>query len=136
MITCFSMEYLDSIYNLGFEINPKYNVLYDEKSLNNDVNKTYLYVLKGKLVGFIHIQELVDEIDIIDIVIDNKYRNKGYASKLLKYIFNKYIGKKFVLDVNVNNIPAINLYNKHNFIEINRRKGYYSGTDAIIMEKK
>ena len=38
------------------------------------------------------------------------------------------------LEVNVNNIPAIKLYEKYNFEKVGLRKRYYYGTDdAIIM---
>lgn len=136
MITDFDNKYIDQVYILGKELNPKFDVLYDELSLNKDCNHTYLLVRGEKLIGFIHIQDLVDEIDIIDIIIDKTYRHKGYASKLLDYILDIKDSKKIILEVDVNNIPAINLYHKYNFIEINRRKKYYNGSDAIIMEKK
>ena len=47
-----------------------------------------------------------------------------------------YDDKKIILEVSDQNTSALNLYKKYNFIEINRRKGYYNGIDAIIMEKK
>ena len=136
MIIEFDKKYLENIYDLGTELNEKYRNLYDVSSLNKDVNKTYILLENNCFVGFIHIQELVDEIDIIDIIIDRNYRHNGYATKLLDYIFDINKDKKFILEVNVNNIPAINLYLKHGFIEIYRRKGYYNANDAIVMEKK
>jgi len=136
MIIEFDKKYLENIYDLGTELNEKYRNLYDVNSLNKDVNKTYILLENNYFVGFIHIQELVDEIDIIDIIIDRNYRHNGYATKLLDYIFDINKDKKFILEVNVNNIPAINLYLKHGFIEIYRRKGYYNANDAIVMEKK
>ena len=42
--------------------------------------------------------------------------------------------KDITLEVNVNNIPAINLYKKYNFKEVGIRKKYYNNSDdAIIM---
>ena len=55
---------------------------------------------------------------------------------LINHVINFAKGKKLILEVSEQNINAINLYKKHNFVEINRRKGYYNGIDAIIMEKK
>ena len=40
------------------------------------------------------------------------------------------------LEVRKDNIPAINLYKKHGFFEKAIRKGYYKGTDGILMEKE
>lgn len=136
MIIEFDKKYLFDIYKLGSLLNHNYSQLYDEKSLDCDVNKTFLCVINDKLIGFIHIQDLIDEIDIINIVIDNDYRRKGYASKLIEYVISYANSKKIILEVSENNINAINLYKKYNFNEINRRKGYYNGVDAITMEKK
>lgn len=136
MIVSFDNKYLDDIYELGSLLHDNYRNLYSEESLNNDVNKTFLIIDNNDLIGFIHIQDLIDEVDIIDIIIDVNYRNKGYASKLIDYVINYANGKKILLEVNENNTSAINLYKKYSFIEINRRTGYYNGQDAIIMEKK
>ena len=43
--------------------------------------------------------------------------------------------EKVLLEVRESNISAINLYSKCGFKEINRRKNYYDGEDAIIMER-
>ena len=136
MIIEFDRKYLFDLYKLGTLLNRDYSRLYDEESLNNGVNKTFLCVDDNKLIGFIHIQDLIDEIDIINIIISEENRRKGYASKLIEYVINYANNKKIILEVSDQNINAINLYKKYNFIEINRRKGYYNGIDAIIMEKK
>ena len=44
--------------------------------------------------------------------------------------------KSITLEVNKNNIPALNLYKKFNFNEVAIRKGYYNGIDGILMERK
>ena len=136
MITGFNSKYINEIYNLGNKLNNNYSNLYNEESLNTGVNKTFLYVINDQLVGFIHIQDLIDEIDIINIIINENYRRKGYASKLLDYVISISNNKKLILEVSSLNIPAINLYKKYGFEQINVRKGYYSGSDALIMEKK
>ena len=136
MIIDFDKKYLYDVYKLGSLLNRDYSRLYDDESLNNGVNKTFLYVLNDELIGFIHIQDLIDEIDVINIVINEENRRKGYASKLIEHVINYAKDKKIILEVSDQNTSALNLYKKYNFIEINRRKGYYNGIDAIIMEKK
>ena len=136
MIIGFNKKYLFDVYKLGSLLNHNYANLYDEQSLNKDVNKTFLYVDDDKLVGFIHIQDLNGEVDIINIVIDENYRRNGYASKLIEYVINYASNRPIFLEVNDQNTNALNLYKKYGFAEINRRKGYYNGIDAIIMEKK
>lgn len=136
MIIDFDKKYLYDVYKLGSLLNRDYSRLYDEESLNSGVNKTFLYVLNDEIIGFIHIQDLIDEIDVINIAINEENRRKGYASKLIEHVINYAKDKKIILEVSDQNISALNLYKKYNFIEINRRKGYYNGIDAIIMEKK
>lgn len=126
---------VNKIVNLGSLLNDNFCNLYNYDSLNTEVNKTYVIEDNDELIGFIHIQDLIDEIDIIDVVIKEEYRNKGHATKLFDYLFDIY-NKKFILEVNENNNKALNLYNKLGFKEISRRKGYYSGIDAIVMERK
>ena len=126
---------LIKVKELGSLLNKNFDKLYDYNSLNGEVNKTYVIEENNVVIGFIHIQDLFDEIDVIDVVIGEHHRNKGYATKLFEYILDIY-NKKFILEVNENNNKALNLYNKLGFKEINRRKGYYSGIDAIVMERK
>lgn len=136
MIKELDAQNVNDVIRLGLKLNPNFNKLYNYDSLNKEVNKTYIITTDDKLIGFIHIQDLVDEIDIIDIVIDDIYRRKGYGYKLIADILDKYKDKTFILEVSSDNIAAINLYKKLGFEEINIRKGYYNGVDAMVMEKK
>lgn len=136
MIVDFNVKYLSSVYNLGNNLNINYESLYNEESLNQGVNKTFVYNLNNDVVGFIHIQDFDDEIDIISVVIDEKFRNRGFASKLMDYVVNYSNGRKIILEVNGNNKAAIGLYKKYGFKDVGIRKGYYNGEDAIVMEKK
>lgn len=63
---------------------------------------------------------------------------KVFGSKLLEALINK--AKEtcifITLEVNVKNIPAINLYKKYNFKILGTRKKYYNNKfDAYIMTK-
>ena len=136
MIKELDINNVDKVINLGLKLNSNYSNLYDYESLNSGVNKTYTILDNNNIIGFIHIQDLIDEVDIIDIVIDEKYRRKGYGKSLINYILDFYKDKKVILEVSVDNEEAVNLYKSLNFSVINVRKGYYNGTDALVMEKK
>lgn len=136
MIKEFNSKYLDEVYKLGKIINSNFDNLYNEQSLNDGVNRTILYTINHNLIGFLHFQQIFDEIDIINLAIDVDYRNMGYATDLLNYLEKLSSGRRITLEVSEANNIAINLYRKCGFKEIGRRKGYYSGIDAIIMEKK
>ena len=119
---------------LGKLLNDNFANLYN---LNDELNRDYSIVLgyekEGKIVAFLHINLIQDEIDIINIVVAKEYRKQKIATKLLTYIINNYPNKKIILEVNEKNSNAYNLYLKMGFKENNRRKGYYNGDDAIIM---
>ena len=136
MIELLDVQNMGEITKLGIKLHENFTNLYNYESLMEDVNKTYVYKLNNIIIGFIHIQELIDEVDIIDIVIAEEYRRKGYGSKLLSYVLDMYKDKKFILEVSKDNSAAISLYHNNGFNDINVRKGYYNGIDAIIMEKK
>lgn len=79
-----------------------------------------------------------DYVDIINFGTHPDFRKQGYGNKLLDYAINyiKKIGfRKINLEVRVSNEPAIKLYTKLNFLEIQKRLNYYNDNeDAIMMQ--
>lgn len=138
MINNISIDYDEQFINVGLQVNDKFDKLFSLDSLLNDSNNIlYGYFDKDKLIGFIHLVKLVDELEIINIVVEKQYRNKGIGSKLLEYVINKIDGINNVfLEVNVNNEAAIKLYKKFNFEVINVRKKYYGNDDCYVMRKE
>lgn len=103
-----------------------------------NINSRYIIIkYKKEIVGFGGIRLIVDEANIMNIIIKKDRRGHGLGSKLLRELINisKNIhAKTITLEVNVNNIPAINLYKKFNFKVVGVRKKYYNNTDdALIM---
>ncbi len=87
--------------------------------------------------GFLLYSEIYDRIEINQIEVLTKYQQKHIASSLMEYLINIARGKQLsniTLEVKENNYKAINLYHKYNFVEVAKRKGYYNGIDAILME--
>lgn len=74
--------------------------------------------------------------DITNIAVAKNFRRKGVASSLLKTLLYNAKDKGVLtiyLEVRVNNLNAINLYEKHNFKRVGLRKKYYDdGEDALI----
>ncbi len=91
------------------------------------------------IAGFIIYSTILDEAEILNIVIDNERKGKGYGKYLLQEILNelKAKGIKTVfLEVGDNNSTAIYLYKKFGFKVYNRREKYYkNGEDAVLMKK-
>ena len=107
----------------------------NKESFNNDFLKVLVYeeeFIKGTLVY----QYLYDRIEIDYIIVDNKYRNLGIATKLLKYLENKHKNiDNITLEVRESNLTAIRFYLKNGFKEITKIKNYYRDEDGILMIK-
>lgn len=102
----------------------------------NAFNKILIYVENDKILGFIDYSKMYENMEINYIFVKEEYRNKGIASNLLKYIISNNDFLNITLEVNVNNVNAIKLYEKFNFKTISVRKGYYNGIDAYLMERR
>ena len=81
--------------------------------------------------GYLITYDSVDSLDIFEIAVDEKFRSRGIATKLLNSLNDE---RKILLEVSEKNTNAINLYIKNGFKVISKRKKYYlDGSDAIIM---
>lgn len=133
MISKLTKEEVQEVIQLGTMLNPNFSKLFHIENLNP--NETiYIYKENNINKGFIHIQNGLDIIDLLNIIVKPKYQNQGIGSVLLKYIINNQ-DKKIMLEVRSKNINAIKLYQKYDFKIINIRKNYYKDDDAIIMER-
>jgi [ribosomal protein S18]-alanine N-acetyltransferase len=88
--------------------------------------------------GVILIQ--TDECQLLNILVDEKYRRSGLASRLLNnmLMMSRQRGcDAMYLEVRVSNVAAIALYNKVGFIQVRVRKNYYRSDtgheDALIL---
>ena len=94
-----------------------------------------VYSLDEKDIGRVTIEDTSDTINIIDVYVEENYRRKGVATKILEFLFDKY-KVRFMLEVREDNTPAIKLYEKFGFVVIHKREKYYKDADALIMEAK
>lgn len=106
------------------------------KDMESDLKEIFVYEDENEVIAFVLLNKLEDQIEILDIIVDEKYRNKKIATNICEYIFSIY-NLNCYLEVNVNNYYAIKLYEKFNFKIINVRKKYYQNNDdAYVMERK
>jgi ribosomal protein S18 acetylase RimI-like enzyme len=96
---------------------------------------------RKKLIGFIiAIRDKSERVNMINFLIKSKFQNKGYGSYFLQKTINEIKNmngvKKIVLNVQISNLTAINLYEKFNFKKNpNILENYYqSGENAYLME--
>ena len=136
MIREYTLTDIDAINEIGKLIKEDFANVYKIAELNKDYAGIYVYLEDDKVLGFLQYENHFEITDIINIAVAEVSQNKGIGETLINYLVNNTSADKIMLEVRENNAPALNLYNKCGFIEINRRKKYYDGEDAIIMERK
>lgn len=111
-------------------IEETFNKIFNQ-DLKLNIYSNILIYKEDKILGFLIYDLIYDRCEIEYIGVLEEYRNKHIASKLMEYLIDKY--NNISLEVNVNNIKAINLYKKYGFKEVATRKNYYKNEDALLM---
>lgn len=99
----------------------------------------WLALKSSELAGFLYFWTVIDEFQIMDIAVTEKYRRQGVAETLLNKLISEASVKKFAitLDVRVHNTPALKLYEKLGFELVTVRKAYYgNGEDGLVLRIK
>ena len=131
-----------SLYEYYKAIEDDYEKKWEKKDFYSFIsNQHNIFILsQPEPVGFIKARIIKDEIEIISILTDKKFRKKGIGKNLINKLLRvakKNKTKHIFLEVSVENRIAINLYKKFNFNEIGKRKNYYNqngrSIDAYIM---
>jgi ribosomal-protein-alanine N-acetyltransferase len=125
-----------NIENVSYE-KPYWNQNMLFEVLTNKTDKRlWVYEVDNDVIGFIIDMRHKDEISLLNVAILKSLQGMGYGLKMLKKYIKSLPDKYFIyLEVNKNNIKALNLYTKLNFKKVSIRKSYYTdGGDAIIMQ--
>lgn len=113
------IPYCDSYKNEYISIHNKEGYWDGEKVLANIEDfYIYLYIQNQHLVGYIDLSKENDTNEIMDLWILPEYRNQGIGGLLLKKAIFANGDKRLVLTVDIDNAPAIHLYEKMGFEEI------------------
>jgi 2-amino-4-hydroxy-6-hydroxymethyldihydropteridine diphosphokinase/ribosomal-protein-alanine acetyltransferase len=106
-----------------------------------ELNNQYAYYLTvtnkaKKVLGFIGIWLVIDEMHIMTLAIDESARRQGLAEALMllgfKHSFLNRI-RTATLEVKANNIAAIKLYEKYKFKQQGMRPKYYADGQAALL---
>ena len=111
------------------------NMLFEVLANKTD-KRLWIYEVDNDIVGFIIDMKHKDEISLLNIAIHKCLQGVGHGFSMLKKYIKSLPGKYSIyLEVNKNNIKALNMYAKLNFEIISTRKSYYpDGGDAINMQ--
>ncbi len=106
-----------------------------KKEKLSDTDSIYNYYDGDKVLGYLEIRLVDGVIDIMNLFVNEEYRNNKIATSLMNEMINNEDYNKIMLEVNEKNNIAIKLYTKLGFKEISVRDRYYGEDTAIIMEK-
>lgn len=95
---------------------------------------------EGRLIGFLIYRNIGGDFEIVQLALNKAYQRQGLASMMIDYMIQDAQSShiEFIyLEVEMDNLPALNLYKKYGFEAIHQRKNYYGqGQNAIVMRKE
>lgn len=116
------------IENLSFKY-PKSEAVFRE-----DEHKYLVAKEDDRVIGYIGVEKILDEVHIINMAVHPDYRGQGIGKRLMQHVLNDE--DVFFLEVRVSNETAKNIYQRYGFKEISVRKCYYAdGEDAFVMRR-
>ena len=97
-------------------------------------------VEEGEICGYAGLSFAADEADLVNIAVAPEAHRRGVGSALLKELFcfaKKQGLARIFLEVRESNTGARELYARHGFAAVGKRKSYYMEPeeDAIVMVK-
>ena len=133
---------LDNIYDLESQ---SYDFPWTRNILKDCImNKydSYVATYNNIIVGYVISKVTSYESHVLNLTVNEKYRNNGIGSELLEMVIYKCKILKssiLLLETRLTNKSAMSLYEKHGFIKIGLRKDYYKTflgkEDAIVYRK-
>ncbi len=98
-------------------------------------NGFYGYYKDQEMVAVIEIKENEDSTHIQSLVVDPKFFRQGIAQNLISYLLDSFDSALYTVETGAANQPAIILYKKNGFVEIER---YYAEYDIkkVRFERK
>jgi len=90
------------------------------KDIKNSKTQFYGFIENECLAGVIEVTFIGNFLDIDSLTVDPNYFRKGIANKLISYVLEIFNFSEAIVETAVVNLPAINLYKKHGFVEFKR----------------
>jgi ribosomal-protein-alanine N-acetyltransferase len=105
----------------------------------NQVARCYVVRDGARVVGYICLWEVADEMHVTNIAVHPEARRRGIGGRLLARTLGEArqrVMRIVVLEVRPSNVEARALYESFGFRVVGRRRGYYydTGEDALVME--
>lgn len=100
------------------------------------IKRNFLYVYEnelGEILGYILVFNHLKIPRIYSLAISKKARGLGLGSEFMKFVLAKF--ESLRLEVNTQNLAAINLYTKFGFKVVKTLPNYYEDSDGLEMLK-
>lgn len=131
---------VDAVYDIEVA---SFTTPWTKEAFENEIAKNQLAIYfvvseAERIVGYVGMWTIVDELHITNVAIAPEFRGKGYSNALIQHVLEYALEHGFVaitLEVRASNKVAISLYEKYMFVATGIRKGYYqdTGEDAVVM---
>ncbi len=93
-----------------------------------------------QIVGFICFRAIEPESELLNLGVRPEYRRQSAGKRLMQFYIDfskKKRIKRFYLDVDPSNEPALRLYRSFCYVPSGMRKNFYGGkTDALLMTRR
>ena len=130
--------------DLCYELDSNTISLWSKKQWANefkkDGTKIFGLLTRNVVIGVCVFQVVLDEAQINYFVVNQRFRNKGFGSFLMRYLIKKCEKlnlNKLLLEVSQSNVIAERFYGRFDFSTVGIRKNYYKdGSNALLKEKK
>jgi [ribosomal protein S18]-alanine N-acetyltransferase len=106
---------------------------------HNQVARCWVLREDGRLVGYLCLWEIADELHITNLAVHPGQRHRGLGRQMLAATLDDARQRGIrvcLLEVRPSNAEAVALYESFGFRVVGRRRGYYydTGEDALVME--
>ena len=133
----------DKDIDLCYELDSNTISLWSKKQWTNEFRKKDIKVFgllhANLVIGICVFQIIIDEAQINYFVINQKFREKGFGSYLMRFLIKhceKLNVNKLFLEVSQTNIKAEKFYASFDFFTVGIRRNYYKdGSNALLKEK-
>jgi ribosomal-protein-alanine N-acetyltransferase len=93
----------------------------------------------GAIVGYAGIWAGMPDSEVMTIGVDESFQRQGIGARLFECLIDaarSFGSRRLLLEVRVDNVPALKLYEKYGFTKMGIRKHYYQpeDVDALSLE--
>jgi ribosomal-protein-alanine N-acetyltransferase len=140
ILVTLSEEAVDAIVEIEQTVDhPTWNKRLLGGEFHNSFSKVYGARLNGKLISYLIVHTVLDEVHIVNLAVHADSRRQGVARFMLRAVFEDLYwegARKAYLEVRVSNTAAQNLYESFTFKQVGVRKQYYSNNkeDALVLQ--